>query len=457
MSTNRPNGVAADRPPTMSVREISRLIETTVRALPRDILVRGDLINVSRGTRHLFASLRDGGVAMRVFIHSDVLRSLKVVPKEGTGVVVRASPSWYRTQGNVQLVVQELWIADPRRARREVVARLRVELEREGLLNANRRSQLPRAPVTIAVVGGHGSAAVLDVVNAVHRRSPRTHIEFRPTRLQGAGADETIAAAIRGAAGSGAQVVAVVRGGGGVDDFSPFDSRTVCEAIASSPVPIVTALGHEQDRTLADLAAHSSASTPTDAARFLVADVVDVKRELLAIRRRLYLAVRTASRRTTEASAWNRQRLASALEAAGERGRLRLRAADVRARLPGLKAEVDRRHRAAEALRERLVKALKEKPASRRHSTDVHAFNLSRCMREALRTERKRFETLQTRLTLAEPDAIVARGFVIVRSLGEEPVTSAWQARDREVLELQFADGTVRVHVGPTTPEGGQA
>jgi exodeoxyribonuclease VII large subunit len=450
-------GGQPDRTTAVSVAEVSRLVEMAVRGMPRDVVVHGALINISRGTTHTFATLRDRGAAVRVFIHSHVARRLEAIPTEGTGVILRASLSWYKARGEVQLSVRELWIADKGRARREAVARLRLDLERRGLLRSNRQVHLPRMPAAVVVVGGQGSAAVLDVVNAIHRRSPWTYIRFQSTRLQGAGAEQAIAAAIRAAAGSGAEVVAVVRGGGGADDFSPFDTREVCEAIAASPVPVITALGHEQDRTLADEAAHSSASTPADAARVLVADAVDLQRELLAARRRLFLALRATNGGLIEGGERNRERLASALQAATDRGRLRLRAADLRTRLPGLAADVDRHGRTVATARERLVRTVQEKVARRRRATREHARILSRCIIAGLLAEQQRFEALHTRLTLAEPDGVVGRGFVIVRTASGQPITSASEARDFGLLDLQFADGTVRVSVsGRFNPHDGE-
>jgi exodeoxyribonuclease VII large subunit len=457
MPDARMGGGHPDRTTAVSVAEVSRLVEMAVRGMPRDVVVHGALINISRGTTHTFATLRDRGAAVRVFIHSHVARRLEAIPTEGTGVILRASLSWYKARGEVQLSVRELWIADKGRARREGVARLRLDLERRGLLRSNRQVHLPRMPAAVVVVGGQGSAAVLDVVNAIHRRSPRTYIRFQPTRLQGAGAEQAIAAAIRAAAGLGAEVVAVVRGGGGADDFSPFDTREVCEAIAASPIPVITALGHEQDRTLADDAAHSSASTPADAARVLVADVVDLQRELLAARRRLFLAVGATNRRMIEGGDQARERLASALQAATVRGRLRLRAADLRTRLPALAADVDRQRRTVATLRERLVRAVQEKVAGRRRATRDHARILRRCMIARLHTEKQRFEALRTRLKLAEPDAVVGRGFVVARTIAGEAVTSAWDARELDAMDLQFADGTVRVLIRHNNNERGES
>jgi exonuclease VII large subunit len=181
---------------------------------------------------------------------------------------------------------------------------------------------------------------------------------------------------------------------------------------------------------------------------------VDLQRELLAARRRLYLALRATNRRLIEGGGRNRERLASALQAATDRGRLGLRAADLRTRVPGLAADVDRQRRTVATLRERLVRAVQEKVAGRRRATREHARILSRCMIARLHTEKQTFGALRTRLTLAEPDAVVGRGFIVARTIAGKAVTRAWDARELDAMDLQFADGTVRVLVHNNNERG---
>lgn len=441
----------------MGAAEVSALVERAVQGLLRDLLVRGDLINVSHGRLHAFAGLRDRGIVLRVFIHARVLRRLAPLPPEGTAVVIRASPAWYRFRGDLQLVVDDLRIVDARRARHETIARLRAELAADGLMDANRRLPLSRLPAHVAVVGGETSAAVLDVLHAVHRRAPWTRITLHTTRLQGSGAARDIAAAIGQAAASGAQAVAVVRGGGGKDDFTPFDTREVCTAIAHAPVPVVTALGHEQDRSLADAAAHSSASTPTDAARLLVPDGTHLKRDLASARNRLRLALERAQGCSTEAADRLAHRLASNVQNVLQRTRTRFMASDPRRQVSSLRALAGRERQKAGELIQRLCRSAAHKSEIERSRVRGLAAGATRSLVESLRSRRDAFDGLSTRLTLAHPDAVVARGFVIARDAGDLPITSSWDARTEGEFDLQFSDGTVRVQVVPSTPAGGDA
>ena len=195
------------------------------------------------------------------------------------------------------------------------IERLKRVLAAEGLFAAERKRPLPRFPRAVGVVTGADAAARGDVIASIQARFPAAHIVIAETRVQGASAGARIAAALgRVAAHPAVDVVIVTRGGGSFEDLLPFSDEAVVRAFARCPVPVVSAVGHEQDTPLCDLAADVRASTPTAAARLVVPDLGELSAGLVRLRDQLDGSVRRALAR-------DRERL--------ERDRLRLRAAPV--------------------------------------------------------------------------------------------------------------------------------
>ena len=195
------------------------------------------------------------------------------------------------------------------------IERLKRVLAAEGLFAAERKRPLPRFPRAVGVVTGADAAARGDVIASIQARFPAAHIVIAETRVQGASAGARIAATLgRVAAHPAVDVVIVTRGGGSFEDLLPFSDEAVVRAFARCPVPVVSAVGHEQDTPLCDLAADVRASTPTAAARLVVPDLGELSAGLVRLRDQLDGSVRRALAR-------DRERL--------ERDRLRLRAAPV--------------------------------------------------------------------------------------------------------------------------------
>ena len=205
----------------------------------------------------------------------------------------------------------------------------------EGLFAAERKRPLPRFPRAIGVVTGADAAARGDVVTGIQARFPPAHIVVAETRVQGAGAGRRIASAVRRvAAHPDVDVVIVARGGGSFDDLLPFSDEIVVRAFATCPVPVVSAVGHEQDTPLCDLAADVRASTPTAAARLVVPDLGELRAGLARLRELLDGSVRRALARDRERLGRSRDRLRAAPLLLLERRRVALDHAA--ARLQGL-------------------------------------------------------------------------------------------------------------------------
>jgi exodeoxyribonuclease VII large subunit len=276
-------GSSSSRPPATGPRapierRILSVTELTVRV--RDLLeteflevwVEGELSNCRVwNTGHLYFTLKDSATQIRAVIFRSALRYLRFKPADGLRVVARGRLSVYEPKGEYQLVCEHL---EPHGlgALQLAFDQLKKRLQREGLFDQARKRPLPSLPRKIGVVTSLDGAAIHDIVKVLRRRYVNAHVIIRPTRVQGDGAASDIARGLR-AIGRvpGVDVVIVGRGGGSIEDLWAFNEEVVARAIALSPIPVISAVGHESDITIADLVADLRAPTPSAAAELVVA------------------------------------------------------------------------------------------------------------------------------------------------------------------------------------------
>ena len=275
---------------------------SVVNALAREVLegslpplwVAGEVTGWKRHTSgHCYFSLRDSAAHLRcVMFRSDAQR-LPTDPEEGMEVLALGTLTIYERRGDYQLVVRELEGRGVGGLWRLAFERLRAKLEAEGLLSPERKRALPPFPATVGVVTSPVGAALHDILHVIGRRAPWVRVVFCPAKVQGDGAAEDIARAIRLFGRTrAADVLIVGRGGGSTEDLWAFNEEVVARAIAESPIPVISAVGHEIDATIADLVADVRAPTPSAAAERAVPDRLALGRDLENVRSRLEAAVR---------------------------------------------------------------------------------------------------------------------------------------------------------------------
>ncbi len=271
--------VVPDTP--LTVREVSEIIECLLDAPQlQDVRVLGEITNYkrhSRGHRYFSLSEKEGGsmaaVIKCVMWRSDAER-LSFVPEDGVEVVVTGSVRVYPPQGSYQLQVKKMTKGGAGE-KYLLVERWRKELAQEGWFATERKRPLPSFPTRVGVVTSETGAVIHDIRTVIARRFP-VEIVISPAAVQGENAPTEIARAIARVAAH-ADVVIVARGGGSFEDLFPFNHPDVVRAIATCPVPVVSAIGHEVDVTLADLAADVRAPTPSAAAELVVPDRKDLQ------------------------------------------------------------------------------------------------------------------------------------------------------------------------------------
>jgi exodeoxyribonuclease VII large subunit len=322
---------AAAQPPSqvLTVSELNRLARQLLeRRLPLT-WVAGEISNCRRyDSGHCYFTLKDAGAQVECVLFRQKAQLVGWQPQDGMQVEVRAWPTLYEARGRFQLNVETM-----RRsglgALYEAFARLKAKLEAEGLFAPSRKRPVPRFPRAIGIVTSPQAAALRDVLTTLRRRMPGLAVIVYPTPVQGDGAAERIATAVL-AAGTRAEcdVIILCRGGGSIEDLWAFNEEEVARAVAASPVPIVTGIGHETDFTIADFAADLRAPTPTSAAEHVSPDRVDLARLIAQSGRRL----RRCVARGLEDRMQRLDYLARRLTHPGERIRSRLADLDQTAR-----------------------------------------------------------------------------------------------------------------------------
>lgn len=253
--------------PVLTVSELNRMARRALESQLPLLWVEGEVSNFMRAASgHWYFSLKDASAQVRCVMFRGRNQFAGFTPANGDHVEIRALPSLYEARGEFQLGAEAIRRAGAGRLY-ETFLKLKAKLEAEGLFDPAKKRALPRFPRALGIVTSPQAAALHDVLTALSRRMPGLPVILYPTPVQGAGAGAQIAAAIK-MAGARAEcdVLLVCRGGGSLEDLWAFNDEAVARAIAASPMPVVSGVGHETDFTLADFAADLRAPTPTAAA-----------------------------------------------------------------------------------------------------------------------------------------------------------------------------------------------
>jgi exodeoxyribonuclease VII large subunit len=275
-----------------TVSEITFSIKNLIEERFPAVWIVGEISNCSfHSSGHIYFTLKDEGAQMRCVLFAGTARKIAARPAEGLKMYVQGRLTVYDRQGQYELIVSNLLPL----GRGELYAafgKLKEKLEKEGLFDRSLKKALPRFPSRIAVVTSPTGAAVRDVIRVATRIHAGVEIVVYPVRVQGEGAAEEIAEALRflNAAG-GFGVIVLARGGGSIEDLWAFNEEVVARAIAASGIPVVSAVGHEIDFTIADFAADARAPTPSAAPTLVLRDYVDAGIRLEALAERARSAV----------------------------------------------------------------------------------------------------------------------------------------------------------------------
>jgi exodeoxyribonuclease VII large subunit len=428
----------------LSVSALTRLIKESLEGGFPAVWVRGEISGFKRAdSGHLYFSLKEGKDALVdcVMWRASAGR-LAFEPRDGTEVEAFGSITVYEPRGRYQLVAKELRPGGLG-ALLLALEELKRRLNAEGLFDPARKRPLPRYPARIGLVTSPVGAAVRDLVKVLRSRWPSIAIVLAPTRVQGAGAAEEIAAAIgRFNRYRDVDLLIVGRGGGSLEDLWAFNEEIVVRAIAGSAIPVISAVGHEVDWTLADLAADVRAATPSNAAEIAVRDREEARHRIEALAERAASAARRAvgdRRRTLQAliEQYGFRRQKDAL------GFLQQRIDDLAERVRSAVTA------ALKAARERLREVrqrygLREWPRTlaveRQRAEGLHA-RLGDGLVRGIHERRARIESLGDRLRALSPRSVLERGYCLVRRADGTLVRIAEDVTVGDRVALEFARG----------------
>lgn len=407
--------------------EIKRLLETNPAFRALD--VSGEISNYRpHPSGHHYFTLKDEGAAIAaVMFRSDAAR-LRFRLQNGMKVIARGRVGAYPKSGQVQLYVSAM-APDGAGALHEAFERLKAKLYAEGLFRPERKKPLPPMPTSIALVTAESGAAVQDMLRILGRRWPLARVRIFPTLVQGADAPQSLCRALALANRLGEDDLIITgRGGGSLEDLWAFNDESVARAIAASRIPVISAVGHEPDVTIADFVADLRAPTPSGAAELAVPDQEEIRLQLTQLEERLAHGFR----RTLQ----NRRQQAALLEA-----RLRVHSpAHAFAEKRGALTRLD----------ERLERAFAGALAERRLAADLTLDRLTAQLDRRLTAERERLSRAAVALDALSPLRVLGRGYAMATRDGAAVAdAAALQKGDR--LRVRFSRGSALCTVEETS------
>lgn len=430
-----------------SVAELNREARSLLEGGFPLLWVEGEISNLARpASGHVYFTLKDAQAQVRCAMFRMRGRLLDFQPKNGTAVLARARVSLYEARGEFQLIVEQMEEAGDGRLRRQFEV-LKRRLAAEGLFDLARKRPLPPLPRRIGIITSPSGAAIRDILSVLKRRFPAIPVLIYPVPVQGSEAPPAIVAALQTAARRAeCDLLILTRGGGSLEDLWAFNEEAVARAIADSPIPLVSAVGHEIDFTIADLAADLRAPTPSAAAELVVPDCGEWLTRL--------------NRQTDRLSRALRQRLA------GEQQRLTALARHLRHPGQRLRDQAQR----LDELEQRLIRALRGTLARRtaqlaglraqlqtrspvrrvaelEHRLTTLRGRLRQALRQGLSHEQQRLAGLGRALDAVSPLATLGRGYAIVQAEDGRVVRRATEVATGERIIARLAEGRLHCRV----------
>lgn len=389
----------------LSVTDVTRQIKLSLETKFPRVWIQGEISNFKQHTSgHLYFTLKDEGAQISVVMWRSRAASLLMVPEDGMKAIVRGSITVYPPRGNYQIdcdQIQPVGVGELQLA----FERLKKKLSGEGLFDAAHKKPIPEYPETIGIITSETGAALQDIRSVLSRRFPSLEVILVNVRVQGAGAAEEIAEAIGDMNRYGKiDVLIVGRGGGSLEDLWPFNEEIVARAIYHSTIPVISAVGHEIDFSIADFVADLRAPTPSAAAELVVKD----RRDILEVLGNMWY---TIDRNVSEMLSSFRENI----------GRL-------------------------------ITSYSFNKPKDLLRESNQRLDDLERSVSvsfsHVLQLAQQRCQTLDQRLGALSPRSVLTRGYAIVRKDGIV-IGSSRKLRTGDMAHIEFHDGTVKSRIEP--------
>ena len=432
-----------------TVRDLVATVRTALEREYTDIWIGGEISNYRPAdSGHLYFTLKDGEAQLRVVMFRTQARLLRFRPDNGMEVVARGRVTIYESRGELQLIAEYL---EPKGAGALQIAfeQLKAKLAAEGLFDQSRKKPIPVLPRSIGVVTSPRGAAIYDMLNVLRRRHATARLLIYPAQVQGEAAASEVAAGIRYFNKTRkVDVIVIARGGGSLEDLAAFNNEGLARIIAASELPVISAIGHETDFTIADFVSDLRAPTPSAAAEIVISARQQLEQQISSLFRRLEhgMRYRLMLNRQRFQDLGEHRAVMRIMDAVRRRQQ---RLDDLSGRLLLFERELLQRYRRRLDLAAIRLRHHDMRRVFRGMQKDLQALSsqLPRAMRTALFSRRARWEQMSARLQGLSPLKILERGYSVVFDPAGKLVTDSGQVSVGDELSVRLARGTLDTRV----------
>lgn len=438
-----------------SVRELNSAIQSQLSGEFSNIWVAGEISGCrAAASGHYYFTLKDSDSQIRAVLFKGSLRLSKVRPQDGLAVLARGRLEVYEARGEYQLIAEFLELRGLG-ALQVAFERLKTKLEAEGLFDSGRKRRLPALPARIALVTSPAGAVLRDMLHVLQRRFPGLHIRLFPAAVQGENSVEQICRGIEYfSRNPWAHVLILARGGGSLEDLWSFNEEAVARAISASAVPVISAIGHETDFTIADFVADHRAPTPSAAAEIVICTRESLLDQLegfrarakQALRYRVLILSRELMRKAGDRSSTLIHRVIS------QRAQ-RVDELDRRLTLTRERALQSRRKKLAELSSRLGENNIELRIARSRHRHHLLSDRLDRCWENTAAGLHNRLATVEAQLTHLSPLSVLQRGYALVQDANGRLLRTSSEANLGDRLTIRLDQGRLESTVTRIDPE----
>ncbi|MCU1311943.1 MAG: Exodeoxyribonuclease large subunit [Candidatus Angelobacter sp.] len=440
-----------------TVRDLVSTVRTAVEREYTDIYVEGEISNYRPAeSGHLYFTLKDGDAQLRIVMFRTQARLLRFKPANGMQIIARGRVTIYEARGELQLSAEYL---EPKGAGALQVAfeQLKAKLAEEGLFASTRKRPMPAMPQRIGIVTSPRGAALQDMLNILKRRHEGVHVLIFPAQVQGEGAALEVSAGIRYFNSAAAKkfgavdIIIIARGGGSVEDLWAFNNEGLARTIAASEIPVISAVGHETDFTIADFVADLRAPTPSAAAELVIESKHQITERVAGLQQRIARAARyrllVARGRVSDLT-----RHAAFARITDLLNRRQQRLDELTYRLAGAESSTLNRLRSRIALATSRIRAhdLRRVLAGFRRQIDTTSGRLTNLVHQHIAQQRARADHATAQLTALSPLNILERGYALVFDAAGNLVKDAGQLHPGDEISTRLAHGTFTANVKST-------
>ena len=440
----------------MTVLELNTRIHDLLAARFQSVLVKGEVSGVTLRGGHVWFTLKDGTAAINAVIFSSTARRLPFLPENGQELVITGQVDYHAGYGRINLVVNKLDYDGAGKVR-AAIEQLKRKLEAEGAFAPERKRPLPFLPRCIAFITSPSGAVIHDLQQTIWERFPNVRLVLYPALVQGTASQRSLVAALRQCKEDRvAEVAIVARGGGSFEELMAFNQEAVVRAIQAMPIPVITALGHTSDRTLADLVADREARTPTAAAEIVVPKKMDLLRQLEERRQRLQRAGRTALITPQHQAQQRREALARVVVDTLARRRERIATLSGMLRQRDPREVLKQRERALDDCRRRLARSRDltgQRIAGGRIEAERIRERLLALSSRSLRERQLALQSRSARLMALAPEETLKRGYSIcLDGTTGDIIRAAAQAEMGQPIKVVLSAGHLDATVNQAQP-----